>query len=216
MKKLKGFYEAAGFWIIAITIIIAICAVGTSLDVSSASARNYSVNWQYYDEFKEIIKENSTAFFDAAEEDYQKMYEEWFYHKAFSDILVSEDGSTLYMESDDTSIYNVSYPVLDTMSDGVYYLYNGDEGRDATVVISTKDDMVKLVYTARFIDGLLSQYIVDDLKYDPYSGWYISQSEDVSMKWNRENQTLYIEDQNNEKEDQTIYMTGDYMLLLPY
>ena len=144
------------------------------------------------------------------------MYEEWFYHKAFSDILVSEDGSTLYMESDDISIYDVSYPVLDTMSDGVYYLYNGDEGRDATVVISTKDDMVKLVYTARFIDGLLSQYIVDDLKYDPYSGWYISQSEDVSMKWNRENQTLYIEDQNNEKEDQTIYMTGDYMLLLPY
>ena len=30
MKKLKEFYEAAGFWIIAIAIIIAICAVGTS------------------------------------------------------------------------------------------------------------------------------------------------------------------------------------------
>lgn len=170
LKVTVEFLKIAAPWLIMIIIMVIMCGVSNSLTVSSAPNVKYPVNWQYYDDFKEIIKENSTAFFDATKGDYQKMYEEWFYHKAFSDILVSEDGSSLYMESDDTSIYNVSYPILDTMSDGVYYLYNGDEGRDATAVISTKDDMVKLVYTARFIDGLLSQYIVDDLKYDPYSG----------------------------------------------
>lgn len=195
--------------LIGLVAIVLCCGFGTSKTA-------YPVDWKYYEDFKNLLKTTSTAFNDSSEEQYKEMYKDWYYNYAFSDILVTEDRKDVEMVSDAISIYDATYPSMNTLMDGVYSLSTVEENKNATVMISTKEDITKIVYNVRFTDGTLSHYVVDDLKYDSYSGWYMSQSENVSMKWNKDTQLLYIEDQNNEKEDPNIYMTGGYVLIIPY
>lgn len=197
-----------GILLIALTVVVVCCGFVSSNKI-------YPVDYTYYEDFKNLLKTESTAFIGLSEEQYKELYEDWYRNYAFSDILVSEDRTDLELIQDDISIYDTTYPSRDTLSDGVYYLYNGDEAKDATVVVSTNEDIVKFIYTARYIDGTLMQYIVDDLKYDN-SGWYISQSENISLKWDKEDQSLFIEDQNHYEEYPQVYMTGDYALVIPY